>query len=91
MLRRCGSPSDAGPADAVHIVSLVAPGNFSVDKMVAGKNYALSETASSFFGQAGFVLIPVGAMLPTASTITMAVAAEGAYRLVRREGRRLHG
>ena len=51
------------------LVSLVTLGNLPVNKIVAAKNYALSEAARSFFGQAGFDMIAVAAMLSTASAI----------------------
>ncbi len=51
------------------LVSLVTLGNLPVDKIVAAKDYALSEAARSFFGQAGFDMIAVAAMLSTASAI----------------------
>ena len=51
------------------LVSLVTLGNLAVDKIVAAKDYALSEAARSFFGQTGFDLIAVAAMLSTASAI----------------------
>jgi len=51
------------------MVSLVTLGNLAVDKIVAAKNYALSEAARSFFGQTGFDMIAVAAMLSTASAI----------------------
>ena len=51
------------------LVSFVTVGNLSVTKIVAAKDYALSEAACSFFGQMGFSLIAVAALLSTASAI----------------------
>lgn len=51
------------------LVSFVTVGNLSVAKIVAAKDYALSEAAHSFFGQTGFSLIAVAALLSTASAI----------------------
>ena len=51
------------------LVSFVTVGNLSVTKIVAAKDYALSEAARSFFGQTGFSLIAVAALLSTASAI----------------------
>ena len=55
------------------LVSLVTIGNLSFDKIVAARDYALSEAAGSFFGKAGFDLIAIGALLSTASAITVPV------------------
>ncbi|MGB8476842.1 MAG: APC family permease [Candidatus Acidiferrum sp.] len=51
------------------LVSFVTVGNLSVIKIVAAKDYALSEAARSFFGQTGFSLIAAAALLSTASAI----------------------
>lgn len=51
------------------LISLVTVGNLPVDRIVAAKDYALSEAARPFFGQAGFDLIAVAAVLSTASAI----------------------
>jgi amino acid transporter len=51
------------------LVSFVTVGNLSVAKIVVAKDYALSEAARSFFGQTGFSLIAVAALLSTASAI----------------------
>ncbi|MGA9340737.1 MAG: APC family permease [Rhodanobacteraceae bacterium] len=51
------------------LVSLVAVGNLAVDKIVAARDYALAEAARPFFGQAGFTLIAIAALLSTASAI----------------------
>ncbi len=51
------------------LVSLVTVGNLAVDRIVAAKDYALAEAARPFFGEAGFRLIAVAAVLSTASAI----------------------
>ena len=61
------------------LVALVTVGTLPVDKIVAAKDYALAEAARPAFGQTGFVLIAVAAMLSTASAINATVY--GAARL----------
>ncbi len=61
------------------LVSLVAVGTLSVDKIVSAKDYALAEAARPSFGHAGFILIAVAAMLSTASAINATIY--GAARL----------
>ncbi len=51
------------------LVSLVAVGNLSPQKISQYKEYALAEAARPFLGQTGFVLIGLGALLSTASAI----------------------
>jgi amino acid transporter len=51
------------------LVSLVAVGNLSVQDINKYKEYALAEAAKPFLGQAGFILIGLGAVLSTASAI----------------------
>lgn len=51
------------------LVSLVTVGNLPVDKIVAAKDYALAESARPFFGQFGFTLIAIAALLSTGSAI----------------------
>lgn len=51
------------------LVSLVTVGNLSIDKIVSAKDYALAESARPFFGQFGFTLIAIAAMLSTGSAI----------------------
>ncbi len=51
------------------LVSLVTVGHLAVDKIVAAKDYALAEAARPLFGQAGFTIIAIAAMLSTASAI----------------------
>ncbi|MEJ2456349.1 MAG: APC family permease [Candidatus Thiodiazotropha sp.] len=61
------------------LVSLVAVGTLSVDKIVSAKDYALAEAARPSFGHMGFILIAVAAMLSTASAINATIY--GAARL----------
>ena len=51
------------------LVSFVAIGNLTPDKIAQYKEYALAEAAKPFLGKAGFVLIGLGALLSTASAI----------------------
>jgi len=51
------------------MVSLVAVGNLSVDDINKYKEYALAQAAKPFLGEAGFILIGLGAVLSTASAI----------------------
>ena len=51
------------------LVSLVAVGNLTPAKINQYKEYALAVAARPFLGQAGFLLIGLGAMLSTASAI----------------------
>jgi amino acid transporter len=51
------------------LVSFVTVGDLPVTKIVAARDYALSEAARSFSGQTGFSLIAVAALLSTASAI----------------------
>jgi len=51
------------------VVSLVAVGNLLPAEIAKYKEYALAEAAKPFLGQAGFVLIGLGALLSTASAI----------------------
>jgi len=51
------------------LVSLVAVGNLLPAEIVKYKEYALAVAAKPFLGQAGFVLIGIGALLSTASAI----------------------
>lgn len=67
------------------LISLVTVGNLAVTKIVAAKDYALAEAARPFFGQPGFTLIAVAAMLSTASAInaTLYGAARLSYCIAR--------
>ncbi|NOY76832.1 MAG: amino acid permease [Calditrichaeota bacterium] len=51
------------------LVSLVAVGNLTPEKLIQYKEYALAAAAKPFLGQAGFILIGLGALLSTASAI----------------------
>ena len=51
------------------LVSLVAVGNLSARELVRYEEYALAVAARPFLGQAGFLLIGLGALLSTASAI----------------------
>jgi amino acid transporter len=51
------------------LVSFVAVGNLTPDKISKFKEYALAEAAKPFLGKTGFVLISLGALLSTASAI----------------------
>ena len=51
------------------LVSLVAVGNLLPDQITRYKEYALAAAAKPFLGQAGFLLIGLGALLSTASAI----------------------
>lgn len=51
------------------LVSLVAVGNLTPQEIATAKEYALAEAARPFLGQAGFLLIGLGALLSTASAI----------------------
>ena len=51
------------------LVSIVAVGNLSADKIVASQDYALAEAARPFLVTVGFSLIAVAALLSTGSAI----------------------
>jgi len=51
------------------LVSLVAVGNLLPEEIIRYKEYALAVAAKPFLGQAGFMLIGLGALLSTASAI----------------------
>ena len=51
------------------LVSFVAVGNLTPEKISQYKEYALAEAAKPFLGQTGFILIGLGALLSTASAI----------------------
>ncbi len=61
------------------LVAIVTVGTLPVAQIVGAKDYALAEAARPAFGQAGFVLIAVTAMLSTASAINATLY--GAARL----------
>lgn len=49
---------------------IVGLGHLPLDKLLAAKNFAISEAAGSFLGHYGFALMAVGAVLASASAIT---------------------
>lgn len=51
------------------LIAAVAVGNLGFEEAKNAKDYALAEAARPFFGQAGFLLIGVAALLSTASAI----------------------
>jgi hypothetical protein len=51
------------------LISMVTVGNLSIDQISKSQDYALAEAAKPFFGQAGFVIIAIAAMLSTGSAI----------------------
>ncbi len=51
------------------IVALVAVGNLNEDQIIRYKEYALAVAAKPFLGEAGFLLIGLGALLSTSSAI----------------------
>jgi amino acid transporter len=61
------------------LVAVVTVGNLSVEKIVSAKDYALAEAAKPFWGNIGFTLIAVAALLSTASAINATLY--GAARL----------
>ncbi len=67
------------------LVAIVTVGTLPVAQIVGAKDYALAEAARPVFGQAGFVLIAVTAMLSTASAInaTLYGAARLSYVIAR--------
>jgi amino acid transporter len=50
-------------------VSIVAIGNLPLNELLKAKEYALAEAAKPFLGNAGFVLVSLGAIISTASAI----------------------
>ena len=61
------------------LVAIVTVGTLPVDEIVNAKDYALAVAARPSFGQIGFILIAIAAMLSTASAINATVY--GAARL----------
>ncbi len=66
-------------------VAVVTVGQLPLDTLIAARDYALAEAARGQFGQAGFVLIAIAAMLSTASAInaTLYGAARISYIIAR--------
>ncbi len=50
-------------------ISVVVIGNLPVSKIIAARDYALAESARPFFGNPGFILIAIAALLSTGSAI----------------------
>lgn len=67
------------------LVAIVTVGTLPVAQIVGARDYALAEVARPVFGQAGFLLIAVTAMLSTASAInaTLYGAARLSYVIAR--------
>ena len=51
------------------LISIVTIGNLSLDKIAESRDYALAESAKSFLGSYGFVIIVIAALLSTSSAI----------------------
>ncbi len=51
------------------VIAMVAVGNVSFEEAAKAKDYVLAEAAKPFFGQTGFILIAIAAVLSTASAI----------------------
>lgn len=51
------------------MVSIVTIGNLSLEKIVESQDFALAESAKPFFGQIGFTVIVIAALLSTSSAI----------------------
>lgn len=66
-------------------VAVVTVGQLPLPTLIAARDYALAEAARPQFGQAGFVLIAIAAMLSTASAInaTLYGAARVSYIIAR--------
>ena len=67
-------------------IAIVALGNLGVTGLVKAEEYALAEAAKPFLGQAGFVLVALGALFSTASAInaTLYGGANIAYALAKK-------
>jgi amino acid transporter len=61
------------------LVSVVAIGNLSVDRIVAAKDYALAEAAKPFLGNLGYTLVAAAALLSTGSAINAALQGAGTH------------
>jgi len=51
------------------VIAIVAVGNLTFEQALTAKDYVLAKAAEPFFGEAGFVLIGIAALLSTASAI----------------------
>jgi len=59
------------------LIAVVAIGHLSFAEVAKAKDYALAEAARPFFGQTGFVLIGIAALLSTASAINATIYGSG--------------
>jgi uncharacterized protein len=59
------------------VISIVAVGNLSFATAIHAKDYALAMAAKPFFGQIGFILIGIAALLSTASAINATLYGSG--------------
>ncbi len=66
-------------------VSLAVFGNLTTDEVIAAKDFALAEAAKPIFGQTGFVIISLAALLATTSAINASLyaATNVTYQLAR--------
>ena len=66
-------------------IALAVFGNLPADQVIAAKDYALAEAARPVFGQAGFVVVSLTALLSTASAINanLYAATNVTYQLAR--------
>jgi len=56
-------------------VSLAVFGNLATDEVIAAKDFALAEAAKPVFGQTGFIIISLAALLSTSSAINASLYA----------------
>lgn len=56
-------------------VSLAVFGNLTTDEVIAAKDFALAEAAKPIFGQTGFIIISLAALLSTSSAINASLYA----------------
>jgi amino acid transporter len=68
------------------LISVVVFGNLSLDAVVKAKDYALAQAAEPVFGNFGFKIIAITALLATASAInaTLYAATEISYTMAKR-------
>lgn len=71
------------------LVSVVAVGNLPGNKIAEYKEYALAEAAKPFLGQAGFLMIGLGALLSTASAINATLFGTARLGMVRAQNKAL--
>ncbi|HKK05108.1 MAG TPA: APC family permease [Gammaproteobacteria bacterium] len=67
------------------LVSVVAVGNLSLDRIVQAQDFALAEAAKPFLGQWGYLFVSIGALFSIASALnaTLYGGANVAYALAR--------